>query len=61
MKTFSRTRAAVGSFALGTARSAMEFAIDYAISNEKSPVIIHGNPPDFSLCFFHRNPHSETA
>ncbi|NNL42848.1 MAG: acyl-CoA dehydrogenase [Desulfobacterales bacterium] len=30
MKTFSRTRAAVGSFALGAARSAMEFAIDYA-------------------------------
>jgi acyl-CoA dehydrogenase len=30
MKTFSRTRSAVGSFALGAARSAMEFAIDYA-------------------------------
>ncbi|MBW2563031.1 MAG: acyl-CoA dehydrogenase family protein [Deltaproteobacteria bacterium] len=30
MKTFSRTRAAVGSLAIGAARSAMEFAIDYA-------------------------------
>ena len=30
MKTFSRTRPAVGSLALGAARSAMEFAIDYA-------------------------------
>ncbi len=30
MKTFSRTRPAIGAFAIGTARSAMEFAIDYA-------------------------------
>jgi acyl-CoA dehydrogenase len=30
MKTFSRTRPAVGSLAIGAARSAMEFAIDYA-------------------------------
>jgi acyl-CoA dehydrogenase len=30
MQTFSRTRPAIGAFAVGTARSAMEFAIDYA-------------------------------
>jgi acyl-CoA dehydrogenase len=30
MKTFARTRPAIGAFAIGTARSAMEFAIDYA-------------------------------
>lgn len=30
MKTFSRTRPSIGSFATGAARSAMEFAIDYA-------------------------------
>ena len=30
MKTFSRTRAAIGAFAVGAARSAMEYAIDYA-------------------------------
>jgi acyl-CoA dehydrogenase len=30
MRTFSRTRPAIGAFAIGTARSAMEFAIDYA-------------------------------
>lgn len=30
MQTFSRTRPAIGAFAIGTARSAMEFAIDYA-------------------------------
>lgn len=30
MKTFSRTRAVVGAFGVGGARSAMEFAIDYA-------------------------------
>jgi len=29
MQTFARTRAAIGAFAVGTARSAMEFAIDY--------------------------------
>lgn len=29
MKTFSRTRPIIGSFAVGAARSAMEFAIDY--------------------------------
>ncbi|MCU0562255.1 MAG: acyl-CoA dehydrogenase family protein [Desulfobacterales bacterium] len=30
MKTFARTRPAIGAFAVGAARSAMEFAIDYA-------------------------------
>lgn len=30
MKTFSRTRSAIGAFAVGTARAAMEYAIDYA-------------------------------
>jgi len=30
MQTFSRTRPAIGAFAVGTARSAMEFAADYA-------------------------------
>ena len=30
MKTFSRTRPTIGSFAVGAARSAMEYAIDYA-------------------------------
>ena len=30
MKTFSRTRAAIGAFAVGAARAAMEYAIDYA-------------------------------
>jgi acyl-CoA dehydrogenase len=30
MKTFTRTRPAIGAFAVGAARSAMEFAIDYA-------------------------------
>lgn len=30
MKTFSRTRAVVGAFGIGGARSAMEYAIDYA-------------------------------
>ena len=30
MKTFGRTRPAIGAFAVGAARSAMEFAIDYA-------------------------------
>jgi len=30
MKTFSRTRPVIGAFAVGAARSAMEFAIDYA-------------------------------
>lgn len=30
MKTFSRTRPIIGAFAVGAARSAMEFAIDYA-------------------------------
>jgi acyl-CoA dehydrogenase len=30
MQTFSRTRPAIGAFAVGTARSAMEFAVDYA-------------------------------
>jgi acyl-CoA dehydrogenase len=30
MRTFARTRPAIGAFAVGTARSAMEFAIDYA-------------------------------
>ncbi len=30
MKTFSRTRAAIGAFAVGAARSAMEYALDYA-------------------------------
>jgi acyl-CoA dehydrogenase len=30
MQTFSRTRPAIGAFAVGTARSAMEFATDYA-------------------------------
>lgn len=30
MKTFSRTRPAIGAFAVGSARSAMEFAIDHA-------------------------------
>lgn len=30
MKTFARTRPSIGAFAVGTARSAMEFAIDYA-------------------------------
>jgi acyl-CoA dehydrogenase len=30
MKTFSRTRPAIGSLALGVMRSAMEYAIDYA-------------------------------
>jgi acyl-CoA dehydrogenase len=30
MKTFSRTRSAIGAFAVGAARSAMEFALDYA-------------------------------
>lgn len=30
MKTFARTRPAIGAFAVGTARSAMEFAIDHA-------------------------------
>ncbi|MBW2623372.1 MAG: acyl-CoA dehydrogenase family protein, partial [Deltaproteobacteria bacterium] len=29
MKTFSRTRPAIGAFAVGAARSAMEYAIDY--------------------------------
>ncbi|UCF90347.1 MAG: acyl-CoA dehydrogenase family protein [Desulfobacterales bacterium] len=29
MKTFARTRPAIGAFAVGTARSAMEFAMDY--------------------------------
>ena len=29
MQTFSRTRPAIGAFAVGTARSAMEYAIDY--------------------------------
>jgi len=30
MRTFARTRPAIGAFAVGAARSAMEFAIDYA-------------------------------
>ncbi|MDO9265156.1 MAG: acyl-CoA dehydrogenase family protein [Desulfosalsimonadaceae bacterium] len=30
MKTFSRTRASIGAFAVGAARSAMEYALDYA-------------------------------
>jgi len=30
MKTFSRTRPAIGAFAVGAARSAMEYAVDYA-------------------------------
>jgi acyl-CoA dehydrogenase len=30
MQTFARTRPAIGAFAVGTARSAMEYAIDYA-------------------------------
>jgi acyl-CoA dehydrogenase len=30
MKTFGRTRPAIGAFAVGASRSAMEFAIDYA-------------------------------
>ena len=30
MKTFSRTRAAIGAFAVGAARSAMEYALEYA-------------------------------
>ncbi len=30
MKTFSRTRAAIGAFAVGAARAAMEYALDYA-------------------------------
>ncbi len=30
MKTFSRTRPSIGAFAVGAARSAMEFALDYA-------------------------------
>lgn len=30
MKSFSRTRPAIGAFAIGAARSAMEFAMDYA-------------------------------
>jgi acyl-CoA dehydrogenase len=30
MKTFGRTRPAIGAFAVGTARSAMEYAMDYA-------------------------------
>jgi acyl-CoA dehydrogenase len=30
MQTFARTRPAIGAFAIGTARSAMEFAVDYA-------------------------------
>jgi acyl-CoA dehydrogenase len=30
MKTFARTRPSIGAFAVGAARSAMEFAIDYA-------------------------------
>lgn len=30
MQTFSRTRPAIGAFAVGAARSAMEFALDYA-------------------------------
>jgi len=30
MKTFSRTRPVIGAFAVGAARSAMEYAIDYA-------------------------------
>lgn len=30
MQTFARTRPSIGAFAVGTARSAMEFAIDYA-------------------------------
>jgi acyl-CoA dehydrogenase len=30
MQTFARTRPAIGAFAVGSARSAMEFAIDYA-------------------------------
>ena len=30
MKTFSRTRPSIGAFAVGAARSAMEYAIDYA-------------------------------
>jgi len=30
MQTFARTRPAIGAFAIGAARSAMEFAIDYA-------------------------------
>lgn len=30
MQTFARTRPAIGAFAVGTARSAMDFAIDYA-------------------------------
>ena len=30
MQTFTRTRPAIGAFAIGAARSAMEFAIDYA-------------------------------
>lgn len=30
MKTFARTRAAIGAFAVGAARSAMEYALDYA-------------------------------
>ena len=30
MQTFSRTRPAIGAFAIGAARSAMEYAIDYA-------------------------------
>ncbi|MEZ4566956.1 MAG: hypothetical protein R2860_08300 [Desulfobacterales bacterium] len=32
MKTFSRTRAAIGAFAVGAARSAMEYALEYAKS-----------------------------
>lgn len=37
MKTFSRTRPIIGAFVVGTARSAMEFSIDYAKKEDVPP------------------------
>ena len=39
MKTFSRTRPIIGSFAVGAARSAMEYALDYAKKKNARPLV----------------------
>jgi acyl-CoA dehydrogenase len=52
MKTFSQTRPVIGAFAVGAARSAMEYAIDYV---KKMCGHIHygDDPPDMCpYCFF---------
>ena len=41
MKTFGRTRAIIGAFAVGAARSAMEFALDYTKKRQAFGMKIH--------------------